>query len=648
MVKKITVIGLGLAGIRAGMSLLRNAVNTLAGQNDAIATKINTIKAAVANALAPAVEFVINLFKTLLAYVGYIYKAWTGRDIFERSANSTKKMKNNLGGANKEASKLKRTLAGFDEMNILQKDGGISTGGGGGGVANDVDMSMFEDVEIPSWVQWIADNKDGILETLKNIAITIGTIWLAVKGINIFEKVSHLTEKLAEMDGTLGKLSKAQLFGVLAGAAITLGGFVKLIYDWVNGNLNLVTTLQDLSIMLTGIGIILVSINSSNPFGWIAIAVGVIGTLTTSLFDTRSEAEKLKEAQDDLAEAQKNVNRAYEEYVNANKTHLNAYKQVEKAQANVKKTAKELGISEDKLNEIGKDLFEGIRNGTYDIQTLGNEQDGLTEKYGLQHDQLLKVYESYVDLEDSSARLKTATDNLDTTTKNYTEAQKKEYEQNLATQLQLFKTTGNYEKLGEAMENAYDSGVIGADELSIVLSDVLNNMDEETRKAFVESLPTNVKKGVLGAKDSIGMLENLTAKDYILKFGMNTGDAVNKIEKLKKKIAEIGSGKFTINYSTSKYAKGGIIPFAKGGLINLPKLAPGGLINRPGPGVAIGGERGTEGVVPLTDSQQMARLGRAIGQYVNIRAEIPVSVGNRQVAREIRYINADEEFAYNG
>ena len=26
---------------------------------------------------------------------------------------------------------------------------------------------MFEDVEIPSWVQWIADNKDGILETLK-------------------------------------------------------------------------------------------------------------------------------------------------------------------------------------------------------------------------------------------------------------------------------------------------------------------------------------------------------------------------------------------------------------------------------------------------------------------------------------------------
>ena len=83
----------------------------------------------------------------------------------------------------------------------------------------------------------------------------------------------------------------------------------------------------------------------------------------------------------------------------------------------------------------------------------------------------------------------------------------------------------------------------------------------------------------------------------------------------------------------------------------VPRLAKGGIINMPGRGVpvgsAIGGERGAEGVLPLTDSQQMALLGEAIGKYININATVPVYVGNRQIAREIRKINAEDDFAYN-
>ena len=89
---------------------------------------------------------------------------------------------------------------------------------------------------------------------------------------------------------------------------------------------------------------------------------------------------------------------------------------------------------------------------------------------------------------------------------------------------------------------------------------------------------------------------------------------------------------------------------AKGG-IYYPKLAIGGIINQPGRGVpyhgATIGERGAEAVVPLTDSQQMALLGEAIGRYVNINATVPVYVGNRMVAREMKRINAEDNFAYN-
>lgn len=84
---------------------------------------------------------------------------------------------------------------------------------------------------------------------------------------------------------------------------------------------------------------------------------------------------------------------------------------------------------------------------------------------------------------------------------------------------------------------------------------------------------------------------------------------------------------------------------------SLPRLAKGGIINQPGRGIPVGsayaGERGAEGVIPLTDSQQMALLGEAIGRYVTINATIPVYAYNRQVDRQIKRIKAEDNFAFN-
>lgn len=84
---------------------------------------------------------------------------------------------------------------------------------------------------------------------------------------------------------------------------------------------------------------------------------------------------------------------------------------------------------------------------------------------------------------------------------------------------------------------------------------------------------------------------------------------------------------------------------------NLPRLAKGGIINMPGQGIPVGsalaGERGREAVLPLTDTQQMQLLGEAIGRYITLNATIPVQIGNRLVAREIKRINAENDFAFN-
>ena len=85
----------------------------------------------------------------------------------------------------------------------------------------------------------------------------------------------------------------------------------------------------------------------------------------------------------------------------------------------------------------------------------------------------------------------------------------------------------------------------------------------------------------------------------------------------------------------------------------IPKLAKGGIINQPGRGVpigygqAIGGENRAEGVIPLTDSQQMQLLGEAIGRYVTINANITNTMNGRVISRELQKVNNANDFAFN-
>ena len=81
------------------------------------------------------------------------------------------------------------------------------------------------------------------------------------------------------------------------------------------------------------------------------------------------------------------------------------------------------------------------------------------------------------------------------------------------------------------------------------------------------------------------------------------------------------------------------------------RLAVGGIVNNPGKGVPIGGaitgEAGQEGVLPLTNPDTMATLGREIGKHVIVNFTNITKLDNRQIAREQREINAQNDFAFN-
>ena len=84
----------------------------------------------------------------------------------------------------------------------------------------------------------------------------------------------------------------------------------------------------------------------------------------------------------------------------------------------------------------------------------------------------------------------------------------------------------------------------------------------------------------------------------------------------------------------------------------IPYLKTGGIINMPNRGtmiggMAIGGEAGKEGVIPLTDQQAMAELGREIGRNVLINLTNVTTMNGRVLSREMKNIQSEEDFAYN-
>ena len=84
----------------------------------------------------------------------------------------------------------------------------------------------------------------------------------------------------------------------------------------------------------------------------------------------------------------------------------------------------------------------------------------------------------------------------------------------------------------------------------------------------------------------------------------------------------------------------------------IPKLKSGGIINMPNRGtmlggMAIGGESGHEGVIPLTDAQAMAELGEAIGRNVIINATMINKMNTRTISREMIKVQNEQNFAYN-
>ena len=184
-IKHIGRLALGIFSVASAYRLMSSASSTLGQYDEQYATNLEYIRYLIAQAIAPALKYVVNLASTLLSYLNYILNAWFGITLFSKnSAKNFMNAKNSTGGISKNTGKIKKDLqtTPFDEMNILTDTSDSGTSGGAGGGAPSIDPSLLKG-EVPDWLKWIADNKDLILSIMTGITAGLLAWKLGLDGI---------------------------------------------------------------------------------------------------------------------------------------------------------------------------------------------------------------------------------------------------------------------------------------------------------------------------------------------------------------------------------------------------------------------------------------------------------------------------------
>jgi len=130
-IKKVFRWTMAVFGVSSAYFAVRNAMSTLSSYNEQIKTDLDYIRFAMATALQPIVEAIIRGAFKLLQFVNAISMQLFNFNLFGKSSAK------NFGSMNKSAKELKKTLAGFDEMNVLADQSGQT----GGTVTPSMDLS---------------------------------------------------------------------------------------------------------------------------------------------------------------------------------------------------------------------------------------------------------------------------------------------------------------------------------------------------------------------------------------------------------------------------------------------------------------------------------------------------------------------------
>ena len=611
--------------------------------------------------------------EALLVIIGLIASAMYAIANWEPITNAMIKATNSMGGLLKSTNKLKALLGAI--IPVLSIIAGLYLA-----------ITNYNE----AWIHGM--DTSNLIGTIIGIGLAIGGVislfgGLAgavagvIGGIGVFvlslhdisENGANVTNVIGMIVGVLGTLVSVlsivsgKFYDLIASAIqpgnIALAAFaagivllVKTIIDMVENGMNaknvIMLIVSALLILIPVIYAVNVAL-SLNPVLAIVTAVialvAAIALLVEALTkerdgikDTQTAMEDLKQAQDDLA--------------NATNSYVNAVDNAENAQNRLAAAEAKAGIS-------GKELFDQVEAGTLDYKDMTDAQR--------------EVYKAYLDSEKAQNDLKESTEELRA-------AKKAETQASIENALALSKEGNSYDDFKATVIDAYNSGRISAEEARDYISRAMANMSQDSRKTFVEDLPSNLQTGLNPSKyESWGTrLKNWFSNLWgdikgifkpVAEFFKDIwGKAFNAVKnvfapiadffgniwgKIKDKFSNLGTNIGDAISSSVRSGINGIISLIERtintaiGLINgairlinllpgvnvgyiqklyMPRLAKGGIIDSAT--IAMVGEQGKEAVVPLENNTEwMDKLADRLAARMASPTRVSLNVDGKEL-----------------
>lgn len=163
-IKKVSMLSLAVFGIRGAYRAVRMAVTEYLSTNEKLAGQIETLKAGFGQVLGPAIEQIVNLLMKAISIVNAFVQALTGIN-FVAKANAAALKKQ------EKAASSSNSTAGFDEQTTLSSSSGSANSSGSGvGTLPDgsnIDVSFLD--PIANAIKKFGEDISPFLSTLKDL-----------------------------------------------------------------------------------------------------------------------------------------------------------------------------------------------------------------------------------------------------------------------------------------------------------------------------------------------------------------------------------------------------------------------------------------------------------------------------------------------
>ncbi|MCM1115604.1 MAG: hypothetical protein NC397_08930 [Clostridium sp.] len=152
MRKKFMKIGLSLVGMRSVMAGFKQLVSSALNNNEKLQKQLTAVKGVMGEALAPAINVLVDGLSKIVSFADKIYQTFTGTSLVAKyNAKQAQKVADSTKDSADSAKEYKKQMAGFDVANAFSDDSSKDKSD----TDSDSEASLFEATNLSAWMDKI-------------------------------------------------------------------------------------------------------------------------------------------------------------------------------------------------------------------------------------------------------------------------------------------------------------------------------------------------------------------------------------------------------------------------------------------------------------------------------------------------------------